>query len=87
LWPCPQAWAGLAAVWLVVFIFHRTATEPAQLAARPMVPLTPSVLVALREQRQLLAELIDASVPPSAEPPRPSAPRRRSELGIGSVMV
>ena len=87
LWPCPQAWAGLATVWLAVFIFQRTTAEPAQLAARPAVASSPELLMALREQRLLLTELIGEFFPEPAEPPKPSVPRPRSELRMAAVVV
>src|SRR5687767_7143159 len=35
LWPCPQAWAGLAAVWLIIVTFNfATADKPTTVVKR-----------------------------------------------------
>ena len=66
LWPCPQAWAGLAAVWVLLLVLHFAQRDPAssQLAKTSVPPAMPYVW---REQQKLLAELF---------PPEPTAPPR-----------
>ena len=78
LWPCPQAWAGLAAVWVVLLAVNMTTREGSLGTAMAAAP-SPATIMALREQRELLSKLI--STPPGevAEPPRNSTPRPRSE--------
>ena len=79
LWPCPQAWAGLAAAWLVILGLNftsRTSPSPGLTAAKADFPLSPQVLALLREQRALYSELLgrlEASPPPA--PPRPRSER------------
>jgi hypothetical protein len=69
LWPCPQAWAALAAVWVLLLAVNfatRDQTTPNIRSANalPMMPY------AWREQQKLLAELFP---PEPAAPPRPRA--------------
>ncbi len=66
LWPCPQAWAALAAVWVLLLAVNfstrdRSATNTASANALPVMPY------AWREQQKFLAELF---------PPEPIAPPR-----------
>src|SRR5690349_2511763 len=76
-WPCPQAWAGLAAAWLLVFALNMATREPAQIVKTSKAVLMPEMLMALQERRRLLVELIGS--PMAVEPPKPLDPRPRSE--------
>ena len=78
LWPKPRAWAGLAALWVLVFALHLAARDDSPAIAKQTAPLSPQVLMALREQEQLVAELIGRSGAPDADRPQPAAPRPRS---------
>ena len=71
LWPCPQAWAGLAAVWVLLLAVHfADDSAPARSAHAASRPISPAELhYAWREQQKLLAELF----PP--EPVSLSRPR------------
>jgi len=84
LWPCPQAWAGLAAVWVVILIMNFPGGKTEVARSKP-VPSSPEVLMALREHRRLLVELIESPMP--VEPPRTFVPRRRSERPSEHVAV
>ena len=79
LWPHPAAWAGLAAVWLVILgldlATHDTAQGVASRGARP----SPQVFMAFQEQQRLLTELIGPREAPVAEPPKQAPLRPRSE--------
>lgn len=76
LWPCPQAWGALAAVWVVVFALNFNSGENKPQMATVAAP-SREVLMALKQQRQLRAELLSASDVPVAEPPKWSAPHSR----------
>ncbi|MGI8966614.1 MAG: hypothetical protein ACR2H1_11070 [Limisphaerales bacterium] len=81
LWPCPQAWAGLAAVWIVIFAIsydgqdHKTKTAKAS-------PPSPEVILALKEQRRLYLELAELHPTEKAESPKSATPGPRSESKI-----
>ena len=86
LWPHPKAWAGLAAVWLVILAvnFATRETTPT-LQARSVTPISPDTLRLLKQQGQLLAELSSQSQTreadrPKAMPPRPRTDRRDEML-------
>ena len=78
LWPCPQAWAALAAVWVLALFFHVTAPKVAPAAPRVAMQATP---------QQLLALLRTGSSPPAEVPEvrqkpttlSPGTPKPRSE--------
>ncbi|HXI51757.1 MAG TPA: hypothetical protein VNH84_09635 [Candidatus Saccharimonadales bacterium] len=76
-WPCPQAWAGLAAVWLILLGFQLATVSTRSAVARR----SPSseVRMALAAQRRELARLLDVPADP-APAPRPTVPGPRSEL-------
>ena len=78
LWPCPQAWAGLAAIWGVILMLNLTSRDPVQLTTTSNTVPAQELLIALGEHRRLLAELI--GTPPVIEPVKPSSPRPRSEI-------
>ena len=79
LWPSPQAWAGLAAIWVVILAVDFSVREPSPVLARKSSPPSPEVIVQLRQQQRLLAELIGARETHDAEPqqffPRPRSDR------------
>ena len=80
LWPCPQAWAGLAAVWLIILALNFATGEKPTTVAKKQPPPTPEMLMVLKEQEKMLAELLtERSEPREAERPKPATPSPRSE--------
>ncbi|MEO5804093.1 MAG: hypothetical protein ABIR24_11250 [Verrucomicrobiota bacterium] len=79
LWPCPQAWAGLAAVWLVILVFNSSTNEKSPANAQKTSPRSLETLMALRQQRWIFAELTEPRKVPVADRPKPFQPRPRSE--------
>lgn len=79
LWPCPQAWSGLAALWLLIFAANMATREKPALIAKALPPPSPAMIMALKEQEQLLAELIRPRGPIVAEHPKSIPPKPRSE--------
>lgn len=79
LWPCPQAWAGLAAVWVAIFALHVASQEKPRRLAKHQPPPSAQALASLKEQNQLLLELLGPPVPAAVAPPRIIAPPPRSE--------
>ena len=73
LWPSPQAWAGLAATWVVLVGVSIAVREPASVAATHQVPpSSPELRLVLQQQRQMLAEL--GGMPERFAPAKPEAP-------------
>jgi hypothetical protein len=87
LWPHPTAWAGLAAVWLVILGINLATRETQPLMAKHASPVSPQVFMAYREQERLLAELLGPREAPVAEPPKPVAPQPRSERRNALLMA
>ena len=78
LWPSPQAWAGLAAVWLVILGLNATtASRSTDMAMRPSKP-SPEVETTLAAQRRELARLLD-NFPEPTPAPKAGPPGPRSE--------
>jgi hypothetical protein len=78
-------WSPLAAAWLVIFALHHATRDPAPLVSAQSTPPSPQLVLALREQRRLFAELTEtASVTAPADRPRnqPHSQRRDDELQI-----
>jgi len=78
-WPCPQAWAAMAAVWLVICALNFAVQEsiPANLARHGGAP-SPQLRELLKQQEQLFAELVGPIRPAEADRRRPIAPSPRS---------
>jgi hypothetical protein len=85
-WPCPQAWATLAAVWIVIFGLNVSmAKDPGQVT-QPTPPLSHAALLEFRQQQAMLMTLIVPAEVPEAEPPKPAVPRR-SEIRKSCLIV
>jgi hypothetical protein len=84
LWPWRQVWIGVAASWLVILaVSLATGEMPAFVAAKP-ARLTPEVLAALRQQQQLLTQLLGTETPPPVARPRLPGPRSEAEPPPGT---
>jgi hypothetical protein len=69
LWPCPQAWVGLAAAWAFIAVLQLGMSGT---NAETKVRVTPQMVAAWKEQQKALAELIDPY--PPAPPELPLSP-------------
>lgn len=81
IWPSRRIWAGLAAVWVVIAIVNvsqRDNSSPVMAQSAP----SPQMMLSLRQQERLLAELIGPSDALVAEPLKAVLPRPRSELRL-----
>jgi hypothetical protein len=75
LWPCPQAWAGLAALWMIILGLNATAPAGPGLTAKQS-PAPPSETgPTLAAQRRELARLLDNVAEPAQAPKAPPGPR------------
>ena len=70
LWPHPKAWAGLAAVWILIFAVDFSTRDTTQVVAEKSSPPTPEVVAELRQQQRMLAELIGSSQAREADLPK-----------------
>ena len=79
IWPCRRTWAGLAAVWIALFIFNVSQRDQSELAALKLPPPSPEAIMAWRQQEKLLSELIGPSAPGDAEQRKIFLPKPRTE--------
>ncbi len=86
-WPHPAAWAGLAAIWIAILAVNYSIDDQTEYAAQKPAASPSEIVVALREQHQLMAQLSGAQEPPPAEPPKPFIPRPRGELRTAIACV
>ncbi len=79
LWPHPKAWAGLAAVWLVILALNFSMRDTGPVVAKKFTPPSPAVMAELRQQQRLLTELIGSAEMGVADRQRVLFPKPRSE--------
>jgi len=79
LWPHPAAWAGLAAIWILIAATDFSIRDRTPVIAEKSAPLSPAVVAQLRLQQRMLAELIGARDAGDADRSKPVAPPPRSE--------
>jgi hypothetical protein len=87
IWPCRRIWTGLAAVWILIFIFNFSQRDPSELMARKTPPPSPEMILTFRQQEKLLAELMGPNEPQAAAPPKPFLPQPRSEGSMGIFLM
>lgn len=86
LWPCPQAWGALAAIWVVVLFLNYTGSEADVTVAKEPTE-SREVLMAVKQQLQLREELMSANDMPAVEPPKMSAPQSGLKPSIQIMAV
>jgi hypothetical protein len=79
LWPHPAAWAGLAAIWFLILAVNFSMRDPSPVRAEKSSPPSPEVIVELRQQQRLLAELIGPRDASDADRSKSFVPQPRSE--------
>ena len=77
-WPHPKAWAGLAAVWVLIFCLDFSMRDTEPVVAAKASPLSREAIAELRQEHQMWAELIGVDPASDAEPPE-FLPQPRSE--------
>jgi hypothetical protein len=80
LWPHPKAWAGLAAVWVFIFALNFSMRDSSPRLAAKSAPPSPEVMVELKQQQRMFAELVGSYEAPDADrrkifPPKPHSER------------
>jgi len=78
-WPHPKAWAGLAAAWVLIAVVNFSLRDGSPGMAWQYSPPSPAVLVQLKQQQRLFAELVGTIQPPDADRQKRFAPKPRSE--------
>jgi hypothetical protein len=85
VWPCRRIWAGMAAVWVAVLIFCLGAQESQTELANNAPQSAPAVMTAWREQRQMMAQLLDPASAEAITRSRIPGPRSEERQTIISV--
>lgn len=84
-WPCPQAWAGVGGIWLVILALNASSADHTQVTAEAAP--SAQLIMALLELRREPGDSAESSSVQPAEPPKPIIPRPRSERRITTAMV
>ncbi|MGD0745121.1 MAG: hypothetical protein ABSA45_08190 [Verrucomicrobiota bacterium] len=79
LWPHPKAWAGLAAVWILILAVDFSIRDKTPVMAEKFTPPSPEMVAELKQQQRMLVELIGARDPSDADRSKPLVPRPRTE--------
>ena len=79
LWPHPKAWAGLAAVWIFIFAVNFSMRDNSPRLAEKSAPPSPEVMVELKKQQRMFAELVGSYEAPDADRRKIFSPKPRSE--------
>ncbi|MHB8522502.1 MAG: hypothetical protein ACYDH9_17335 [Limisphaerales bacterium] len=90
LWPCPQAWAGMAAIWVISFALQLGTGGPPVSPPQQRALSQPQPVMGFAERRQLLAQLLgsaEAAPAPAIEAPKKSAPRPQSSRRESCAMA
>lgn len=75
IWPWRRVWAGIAVTWVVIVALDVTSREPRDVVSVAQGQPDAEVRTVLREQRQILAELLGPTSFTPMDRPRSSGPR------------
>ena len=78
-WPHPKAWAGLAAVWVGIVALNFSTRDKSVMVVKKISPPSAEVIVELRKQQKLYAELMGANEPREADRPKDGTARPRTQ--------
>ena len=78
-WPHPKAWAGLAAVWVCIVALNFSTRDKSVMVAEKVSPPSAEVIVELRKQQKLYAELMGVNEPREADRPKDATARPRTQ--------
>lgn len=83
--PCRRIWLGMAALWLGILTFNLMTNGISSVATNETSRSNPEVFAAWKEQRKLMAQLLDPGATPPMVEERRSGPRsdRRQILLLG----
>jgi len=74
-------------VWLVILAGNYANEDKSEIMAAKSPPPSTEMMMALQEQRKMLARLIEPYDESPAEPPKPFVPRPRGELRTAVSLV
>ena len=77
LWPWRRVWLGLSALWLVILAVNLASPNAPQVVGAKKPQPNPEALTVLREQKQLLVQLLESAIP--SHPADVKIPGPRSE--------
>ncbi len=75
LWPWRRVWLGMSAVWLVILAINLPTEESGKRIRAEMRKPNAEVIMSLREQKQLMVQLLEPATPSILSRPRTSGPR------------
>lgn len=78
-WPHPQAWAGLAAVWILIFAVNFSMRDAGPVETVKSAPPSPEAMAELKKQQRMFAELVGANEAPDVDRRKIFSPKPRSE--------
>ena len=84
--PSRRIWAGLAAAWIVILTVNFSLRDHSPVVAMKSTP-TQELILAWRQQQQLLIELIGPNETRTAEPPKPFLPQPSSQRRFEMLTV
>ncbi len=79
LWPHPKAWAGLAAAWIFILALNFSIQDKSPARAEKSSPPSPEVIVQLKKQQRMFAELMGPRDTAVADRTKIFVPRPRSQ--------
>ena len=87
LWPCPKAWAGLAAAWGIILLLNVASPDEPAPAGGQVASASWQNFAILRQETEIIAQLSgsEENHPVPAPPPAATQPRgsRRVKQSIG----
>jgi hypothetical protein len=85
--PQRLAWSGLGAAWVLILLLNNLASAPGTPLAQTRSLPSPQAWQALKQQKQLLAELDEHATAPVAERPRTGTPGPHSQRPTTTTTV
>jgi hypothetical protein len=78
-WPHPKAWTALAAIWIFIFALNFSMRDTSPRIAEKSAPPSPEMIVELKKQQRMFAELMGSRETPDADRQKIFSPKPRSE--------
>lgn len=82
LWPWRRAWLGMSAIWLFILTVNAVSTNAPQMAGSKIPGPNPEALSVLREQKQMLTQLLEPAAPPHPADLKTPGPRSEQRPAI-----